>query len=299
VDLEDVPLSEAIRQVLGPYGMNVARGDGKENTRRVTLSLKGAHFWEAVARLEEASGTKFLSSEGIFSAPAPWPVQSAGNAHARVEIFGWGSSSSGRGGESKKALFVSAALSPGAWACNAEMIDLRVVDRTGKPIDHQWGSNAVFGRTAGGVSKGDVGHVVIAPKELVGVDELLLTGTVELEVPNDIERRFFPHVKGKIQVPGGSLRVDYLDRREDGLWHYGVDIAADDAPLRALLSVEDESGRWMGDLRARYNKGHGSLGVSSSVVLVEGKPFRSVATVALGTDRFKVPFRLSVKVDGD
>jgi hypothetical protein len=296
-DLQDVPFSDAIRQVLGPYGMKAAAGEGNGNGRRVTLSLKGAHFWEAIARLEEASGTKFHSSTGVFSAPTEWPVQSAGNVHGRVEIDSWGSRSNGRG-ESKKALFLYAGLSPGAWACNAEVNDLKVVDRSGKPIDHEWVGSPTFGRTADGISRGEVGTVAIGGKDLAGVEELLLTGTMALDVPNDIERRFFSQVKGKIQVPGGTLRVDYLDRREDGLWHYGVDIASDEAPVRALLSVEDENGRWMGDLRALYHSGHGSLGVSSSVVLAEGKPFRSVATIALGTDRLEIPFRLSVKVDG-
>jgi hypothetical protein len=295
-ELKDVPFSEAIRQVLEPYGLKAAAGEGGD-ARRVTVFLKGALFWEAIARLEEASGTKFHSSNGVFSAPTEWPVQSAGNAYARVEIGRWGTRSRG-GGESKKALFLYAAVSPGAWACDAEVNDLNVVDRNGKPIAHEWDGSPGFGRTADGISRGDLGTVAIAPRELAGVEELVLTGTVALDVPNDIERRFFSQVKGKIQVPGGSLRVEYLDRRDDGSWHYGVDVASDEAPVRALLSVEDENGRWMGDLRALYNKGHGSLGVSSSVVLAEGKPFRSVATMALGIDRLEVPFRLSVKVEG-
>lgn len=292
VDLKDAPLADAVRQVLHPFGLTGATFEEELAKRRVTLTLKDASLWSAVDQLEEAAGLRWdYSSSRLTSVSTPRGVR-CGSGTVRIAADGWGGWSSG--GVSRKLLLLRAWTPPGSWACDADVSDLEVTDEAGKPVAHQWHPELEGRREEGRPSELEFGRPTFDEKDLKGKKSLRLRGTLCLAFPRDIDRRVMAGIPGKVTVPAGTIEIDRLTRRGKGEWSYGIGGSSTGGRIVALVSIEDEKGRWLGDLGTIAVSRGSSLGTGSSVDLLEGNPAKGIVTLADGVEFLRETIDLTV-----
>ncbi len=291
VELRDAPLAEALRATLHPFGMTESTAEKSLATKKLSLSLKDAPFWEAVERLEEAAGARLNLESGRLE-PGD-AVPRAGSGQFRVTHTSWGSRSSG-GGPSKPALFVRSWLPPGAWACSAAASDVELTNESGKPIECSWVPGLDSVRRPGLPSGIGVGLLTVDRASLKGVKSVTLRATLRLGVPRDFERVSMERIPGKVGILGGEVTLDKLTRRDPDGWDISLGGRGGGEPFTVLLGVEDDAGAWLGDLHTLALHPNGSTSVStSSFSLRKGTPVRCVVLRAIGEDGIDVPFTLT------
>lgn len=295
IELAEVPMKEAVHRVLDPFGMTGVQVENSAGPRRVTLSIKDAPLWEAVDRLAKVSDLSFDIARGQFWEIASPRASTWGATEARVSLEAWGFASRGKG-DLKRALSLNIGLPPDAWACHPSVEDLEVTDATGKKIAHQWEGRLDLLRRPGLPTRSQGAYLEFAPDDLKGVRQITLSGILKLEFPKDVDRRTILRLPGKVSVPGGTIEIERCRRESDGRWDFSVGASSDGATIQALVGIEDEQGRWLGDLANLLHRHSGSSSTGGSATLIEGIPARGVVTLVIGTDLVREKFRLSIDV---
>jgi len=294
IQLVDAPLSDAVTQLLHPFGMTGAKVTPKADTRLVTLTIKEGSFWQVLDQLERQAKVHVDLSSGEIS-PADGPhEEKPGVGDLRFFANSWGGRSSGNG-PTHKALFTKAWLPPGAWACVAELDDVAATDEAGNKLEAQWHGSLDTARRQGLPSEVDLGTLTILPKDLTGKKTVTLRATLRLGYARDLERYVLETIPGKMKLLGGSIEIDKLSKDPDKEWwdlSLNTETATEAGTM--LLSVEDAAGRWMGDLMTLTMRPGHSMGTSRGAFLQAGTPARCIVQRALGTDLVEVPFSLTV-----
>jgi hypothetical protein len=294
VEFREVPLAEAIRKVLNPFGMTETVVDEALAEKVVSLSLERSTFWEALECLEKTADIRIDPGSGRIQ-PAGWGVPArSGSGDVRVAWNSWGNYSSG-GGPSENSLHLKTWLPPGAWACSGSLEDLELIGDNGKKVDFKFVHGLDGVRNHGLPSGIGTGFLAIAPKAVKGLKSLTVRGTVALGFPRDVERHeiLMDRAPASVAILGGQVTVERFSKNDRGDWDVGLAGSGGREPFTVLLSIEDSSGDWLGDLctmelRPNRSNSHGCF-----PSLRKGTPGRCVVTRAIGEVAMRIPFTVS------
>jgi hypothetical protein len=193
------------------------------------------------------------------------------------------------------ALFPKAWLPPGAWVCHAELEDIAVTDEAGNKIEAGWHPDLETVRRPGLPTSVGLGTLTILPKNLEGLKSVTLRATFRWGYARDLERFVLSPIPGKLKLASGIIAIDKLTKDPDKeWWDLSLNTENGDEGGTMLLSVEDDAGRWMGDLMTLTLRPGGSMGTSRSASLRPGTPARCIVNRAVGVDLFEAPFSLTV-----
>lgn len=217
VHLDQTPLSEAVPQLLHPFGMTGAKVDPAAAGWSLTLDLKDATFWEALELLERQANVKVDLRSGRIDPATEKPVARPGSGEVRFSAEGWGGRG-GSGGPTRKALFVKAWLPPGTWVCLADLNDIVVTDETENEIEAKWLPDLETVRREGLPTSVGMGTLAILPDKLKNVKSVTLRGNFRWGYARNLERFVMSPVPGKLGLLGGSLEIDKLSKEPDKEW---------------------------------------------------------------------------------
>lgn len=294
VRLDQVPLSDAVTQLLHPFGMTGAKVTPEAAERTVTLKIKEGSFWEVLEQLEGQAKVRVNLSSGRIDPDSGEPSRRFGTGDVRFTVDGWGGRSGGKG-PTYKALFPKVWLSPGAWACVADLDDVVVTDEAGNPIEAQWYDGLETVRKQGLPSGVDLGTLAILPENLKGKKTVTLRATLRLGYARDLERSVMEPVPGKMKLGRAGLEIDKLSKDPaKEWWDLSLSLEGGGEAGTTLLSVEDAAGRWMGDLMTLAVRPRSSMSTSRGAYLQPGAPARCIVHRAVGADTFEVPYSVTI-----
>lgn len=301
LELKDEPFAEALRKVLGHFGMTSIQHDKALEARRVSLRLEGATLWQAFdtfcaaskSRLQQvthAQGWRLVDE----SARGQW-VSTFDLGDIRLFAAPDGAQKEGDG-PWENVLSIRALLPPGAFLSGSRMERIQVADARDAPIK---GRGEDFDhspdRKAGSPTEVLLWRGYFDPKSMPEAGTLHLRGLLRLRFPGNLERHgvdprgVLPAVR---EIAGAVVTVTSAAIDDRG-WRMSLQARAGRDSLKLFLWTEDSEGKWLFDTSPLKLDAGGSKGLGSSQhVPKDARPARLVLNRLVSEDVYEIPFDL-------
>jgi hypothetical protein len=303
LELKDEPFAEALRKVLGHFGMTSIQHDKALEDRRVSLRLEAATLWQAFDAFCAASKSGLRQ---VTYAQA-WRLVDESARGQRVSthdvgdvrLFGAPDGAQKTGdGPWENVVSIRALLPPGAFLSGSKPDRVQVMDARDSPIKVR-GEDVDHSpdRTAGSPTETLLWSGFFDPKNLPEAGTLRIRGLLRLRLPRDLERHAVDLQAGALpavrEIAGARLTLTgaAIDDKDD--WRMNLQAKAGRDALKLFLWTEDAEGRWLFDTSS-VSLGAGAstgLGCSRSVPK-DARPARLVLNRLVSEDEYEIPFDL-------
>ncbi len=307
LSLKDAPVGDALRAVFSPYGLETSFTGRTDfvNTRKVSLELKDALFWEAFDTLCKSGGVTvdyFFSAFGISFQDGQGGVLTI--PHSDIGDLRFIMKHFIRDGTYQ--IQVSVVAPPAYRLLSQRMVDVTYVDDQGRPVDlerdyemkeHRRNPGSLM---VNGLSQGRRK----APPDVADWSKVEVKGTLVRTVPRDLERfeAVFAGEQKPVEIGPHGMTLTALWRQTPPLGkppreRWQVELAWKNATLKKnyLVWVEDAKGRWLVDGtefetgtadHASGDKGFNDMGAGPT------PPGRLVVVSVEGREEIRIPFSI-------
>jgi len=262
LNLKDVPLIEASRQVFGAFGVRTMIDEGPRDNRRISLRVKDSNLWKVYdafcrsANIEALSYWYPFSWGWLFSdKAAKTKSRTADVNNVRIVAV----PRTYRSGTDKgMSLWLMALLTPGNLPLSARLEDGVLLDDQGRKLKYTANKLRLISggveRVTGGITVAKARTGDISRADLAGAKSLTLKGKLVLVYPHDVEitRVDLPKAGKSIEIPIGNGKITVWgfeqDPREIKLQVKGIRPRVDETIVS--LWLEDQKGKRLWDLGA-------------------------------------------------
>ena len=311
LDLKEVPLERAVREVLGRFGQKKGRTGfvgGLPKGKNISVKLDRADIWQAFDALREAcsrAGISALESNAVH--PHFWRIE-AGSQPRRPAVtanFGGGRFAANivvpwdkKIRYEKMIVYVRLILPPNYNPLRSRLqaLSLKVGEEWKRALrTHPEGTNQFY-RHSGGVTTNESFGTVFNRDAIKGHQTAEVRGTIIVTYPRDLERVEVSldelKMPQSLRIPGVNFTLKKWEPENGGKeGSYQMVYLADDREpaTRAFVWVEDAGGNWLVDLHGIQSR-PGVASSASGSWNCDRPPSRLVIAIIKGEEDFTVPF---------
>jgi hypothetical protein len=303
--IEKLPLLDAVKQVEGPFGLEIEMDCPEKQGARVSLNLKGATVWEALDALSSSAGCSCEIDEGRQSRhlrlvmPDNNPLwKKSDHGDARVLVTRDGSGKSAKGGVEIR-YRVQVLLPPGTWVDEYEIAKIWVTTRGGDRVESRTtishaGTSCRRERGVPSLVGGAYVWVEI-PHDAHEVGSLRISGQLNLSLPEEMQEVH------KFNVTDGSAKIGdvTISNAVNGTSHRCTVSGKTEKNkgIAWVLTAFDKDGAWMHDFGPIRIRADGAFEIPDERINAPSPPQSLLVWTTSRASHRTVPFVVEVKAE--